>query len=54
MPVIESSVRTGAEQQQKRAAYGALIQILRERHARVLAGGGEKLRACLLYTSRCV
>ena len=45
MPVIETRVGTGAGQQEKRAAYGALIQTLRERHARVLGGGGEKLQA---------
>jgi len=45
MPVIESRVRGGAEQDERRAAYAALIETLRERHGRVLAGGGEKLQA---------
>jgi 3-methylcrotonyl-CoA carboxylase beta subunit len=45
MPIIESRIGTGADRQQKQTAYGALIQTLRERHAHVLAGGGDKLRA---------
>ena len=45
MPVIETRVRGGEEFDRNRAAFGPLLQILRERHGRVLAGGGETLRA---------
>ena len=45
MPVIENSVRSGPEFDQKATAFSALLDTLRDRHRRVLAGGGEKLRA---------
>lgn len=44
MAVLESRVRPGAEFDGNRAAYGGLIEVLRERHRHVLAGGGEKLQ----------
>jgi 3-methylcrotonyl-CoA carboxylase beta subunit len=44
MPVIESRVRSGPQFEANRAAYGRLINELRERHARVIRGGGDKLR----------
>jgi 3-methylcrotonyl-CoA carboxylase beta subunit len=44
MAVLESRVRPGAEFDGNRAAYGSLIEILRERHRHVLAGGGAKLQ----------
>src|SRR5262249_29217847 len=45
VPVIENSVRSGPEFDQKTTAFSALVDTLRDRHRRVLAGGGEKLRA---------
>jgi 3-methylcrotonyl-CoA carboxylase beta subunit len=44
MAVLESRVRPGAEFDGNRAAYGSLIEVLRERHRQVLAGGGTKLQ----------
>jgi 3-methylcrotonyl-CoA carboxylase beta subunit len=44
MAVLESRVRPGAEFDGNRAAYGGLIEVLRERHRHVLAGGGAKLQ----------
>src|ERR1700710_1282444 len=44
MPVLETKVRGGADLELTRAAYGSLVDVLRERHRKVLAGGGEKLQ----------
>jgi 3-methylcrotonyl-CoA carboxylase beta subunit len=42
--VLKSRVRPVAEFDGNRAAYGSLIEVLRERHRHVLAGGGAKLQ----------
>src|SRR5271163_2509555 len=44
MPVLESRVRSGPEFERNRSGYRDLVETLRERHRRVLEGGGEKLR----------
>src|ERR1700733_5311418 len=44
MPVLESRVRSGPEFERNRSGYRDLVETLRERHRRVLGGGGEKLR----------
>ena len=44
MAVLESRVRSGPDFGSSRTAYGKLIEVLRERHRHVLAGGGEKLQ----------
>src|SRR3984957_3928124 len=44
MPVLESRVRSGPEFERNRSGYRGLVETLRERHRRVLEGGGEKLR----------
>ena len=43
MPVIESRIGSGAEQQQKRAAYGALIQSEIDKWGRVVKTAGIKV-----------
>ena len=44
MPVLGSSVRSGPELDTGREAYRALVDELRAKHARILAGGGEALQ----------
>ena len=44
MPVLESRVRPDAAFARNRAAYNGLIATLRERHRKVLSGGGETLQ----------
>jgi 3-methylcrotonyl-CoA carboxylase beta subunit len=44
MAMLESKVRSGPDFDLSRAAYAKLIEMLRERHRHVLAGGGEKLQ----------
>ena len=44
MPVLESKARQGAQFERNRSAYTSLIETLRDRHRRVLQGGGEKLQ----------
>src|SRR6202042_3511537 len=44
MPVLQSRVRSGPEFERNRSGYRDLVETLRERHRRVLEGGGEKLR----------
>src|SRR5271155_455871 len=44
MPVLESRVRSGPEFERNRSGYRDLVKTLRERHGRVLEGGGEKLQ----------
>ena len=44
MPVLESRVRGGSDCDGNATAYAAVIDELRDRHRRVIAGGGEKLR----------
>ena len=45
MPALETRSRPGPEFDRNAAAYARVIEELRERHRRVLLGGGEKLRA---------
>ena len=45
MPIIENTVRAGSEFDRKASDFSVLLEMLRDRHGRVLAGGGEKLRA---------
>ena len=45
MPPIENTIRAGSEFDRKASEFSALLQVLRDHHGRVLAGGGEKLRA---------
>ncbi len=45
MPVLESRVQAGAEFEHNATTYAALIHELRDRHRRILAGGGERLQA---------
>jgi 3-methylcrotonyl-CoA carboxylase beta subunit len=44
MPVLESRVRQGSQFERNRSDYASLIETLRDRHRRVLRGGGEKLQ----------
>ena len=44
MAVLETKIRTGPDFDSSRIAYGKLIDVLRERHRHVLAGGGDKLQ----------
>ena len=44
MAVLESKVRSGPDFDSSRIAYDKLVDVLRERHRHVLAGGGEKLQ----------
>ena len=44
MPALETKIRPGEGFARNRAAMAPLIDTLRERHARVLEGGGERLR----------
>ena len=44
MAVLESKVRSDLDFDSNRVAYGKLVDVLRERHRHVLAGGGEKLQ----------
>src|ERR1700678_4585220 len=44
LPVLERRVRSGPEFERNRSGYRGLVEALRERHRRVLEGGGEKLR----------
>ncbi|WP_312015397.1 carboxyl transferase domain-containing protein [Bradyrhizobium manausense] len=45
MPLIENTIRAGSEFDRKASDFSVLLEMLRDRHGRVLAGGGEKLRA---------
>jgi 3-methylcrotonyl-CoA carboxylase beta subunit len=45
VPIIENTIRGGSEFDRKAADFSVLLEMLRHRHGRVLAGGGEKLRA---------
>src|ERR1700678_3097959 len=44
MQGLESRVRSGPEFERNRSGYRGLVETLRERHRRVLEGGGEKLQ----------
>jgi 3-methylcrotonyl-CoA carboxylase beta subunit len=45
VPLIENTIRAGSEFDRKASDFSVLLEMLRDRHGRVLAGGGEKLRA---------
>jgi 3-methylcrotonyl-CoA carboxylase beta subunit len=45
VPVIENTIRREAGFDRRATEFSALLDTLRTRHQRVLAGGGEKLRA---------
>ncbi len=45
MPIIENTIRKEAGFDRRATEFSALLDTLRSRHQRVLAGGGEKLRA---------
>jgi len=44
MQAIESKVRRGPDFDRNAASYAGLVDTLRQRHDRILAGGGERLR----------
>jgi 3-methylcrotonyl-CoA carboxylase beta subunit len=45
VPIIENTVRAGSAFDRRASDFSVLLEMLRDRHGRVLAGGGEKLRA---------